>query len=170
MYVVSLHVFSFYRLADECIKYMKQTVPSITWSFFVDPLFCLGLYIGFYIRVNSRIRKKGAKSKRRTEKNQLLRIIMLLPAQLCMWQIPHCLDLCALWLWWSISAWNKYFASAGHRVRQSIFRAGHSQFVPVIRIWYTIEIWKPAGHCDLQKTNCVGHTWNHARQWPMTGG
>ena len=29
---------------------------------------------------------------------------------------------------------------------------------------YTIEIWKPAGHCNRQKTNPIGHT------WPMTGG
>ena len=43
------------------------------------------------------------------------------------------------------SAWNKYFASAGHCVWQSALCAGHSQFVPVFCKWYTIEIWKPAG-------------------------
>ena len=32
------------------------------------------------------------------------------------------------------SAWNKYFASAGHRVRQSALRAGHSQLMPVFCI------------------------------------
>ena len=42
--------------------------------------------------------------------------------------------------------------------------------VPDICIWYTIEIWKPAGHCDRQKTNPVGHTWNPAGQWPLTDG
>ena len=68
------------------------------------------------------------------------------------------------------STWNEYFASAGHCVRQSALRAGHWQFVPVFCIWYTIEIWKPAGHCDRQRTNPVGHTGNRARQWPMTGG
>ena len=40
------------------------------------------------------------------------------------------------------SAWNKYFASAGHRIRQSALRVCHSQFVLVFCIWYTIEIWK----------------------------
>ena len=44
-------------------------------------------------------------------------------------------------------------------------------FVPVIRnsyrsSVYTVEIWKPTGHCDRQKMNPVGHTWNRARQWP----
>ena len=34
----------------------------------------------------------------------------------------------------------------------------------------TIEIWKPAGHCDRQETNRAGHTWNRAGQWPVTGG
>ena len=58
-----------------------------------------------------------------------------------------------------ISAWNKHLASAGH-----------SQFVPVFCILYTIEIWKPAGHWDRQKTNPVGHTWNRAGEWLMTGG
>ena len=67
-------------------------------------------------------------------------------------------------------AWNKYFASAGHCVRQSALRACHSQFVSVFCIWCTIEIWKPTGHCDRQKTNPVGHTWNRAGRWPMTGG
>jgi len=67
------------------------------------------------------------------------------------------------------SAWNEYFASAGYCVRQWTLRAGHSQFVPVIRIWYTIEIWKPVGHCDGQKTNPVGLTWNRAGQLPMIG-
>ena len=67
------------------------------------------------------------------------------------------------------SAWNKYFASAGHRVRQSALRVSHSQFLPLSCIWYAIEFWKPAGHCDQQKTNPVGHTWNRAGQWPMTG-
>ena len=66
------------------------------------------------------------------------------------------------------SAWNKYFVSAGHHVRQLALRAGHSQFVPVFCIWYTIEIWKPAGLCDRQKTNHVGHTWNCAGQWPRS--
>ena len=42
---MSLYVSSFYRLADEFIKYMKQTVPSRTWSFFVDPLFCTQILI-----------------------------------------------------------------------------------------------------------------------------
>ena len=69
-----------------------------------------------------------------------------------------------------LSAWNKYFTSAGHRVRQSAVCAGHSQLVPVFCLWYTFEIWKPAGHSDQQKTNPVGHTWNRAGQWPMTGG
>ena len=68
------------------------------------------------------------------------------------------------------SAWNKYFAIAGHCVRQSALRAGRSRFVSVFCIWYTIEIWKPASHCDRQKTNPVGHTWNCAGQWTMTGG
>ena len=68
-----------------------------------------------------------------------------------------------------LSAWNKYFASTGQRVRQSALRAGHSQFEPVFCIWYTIEIWKPVGHCDRQKTDTAGHTWNRAVQWPMTG-
>ena len=36
-----IRTFQSLRLADECIKYMKQTVPSITWSFFVDPLFSI---------------------------------------------------------------------------------------------------------------------------------
>ena len=35
------------------------------------------------------------------------------------------------------SAWNEYFASAGHRVRQSALRASHSQFVPVFCMWYS---------------------------------
>ena len=71
---------------------------------------------------------------------------------------------------WTFSAWNRCFASAGHRVRQSALRASHSQFVSVFCIWwYTIEIRKPAGHCDQQKTNPVGYTWNRAEQWPMTG-
>ena len=63
--------------------------------------------------------------------------------------------------WQSIkmnSAQNKYFASTGHRVRQSPLCASHSQFVLVFCIWYTIEIWKPAGHCDRQNANPVGHT------------
>ena len=68
------------------------------------------------------------------------------------------------------SAWNKYFVSAGHSVQQSALHARHSQFVSVFCIWYTIEIWKPAGHCDWRKTNLVGHTWNRTGQWPMTGG
>ena len=68
------------------------------------------------------------------------------------------------------SAWNKYFASAGHDARQSALSVGQTQFVPVLFIWYTIEIWKPTGHCDRQKTNPVCHTWNRAGQWPMTGG
>ena len=67
------------------------------------------------------------------------------------------------------SAWNKYFASGGHHVQQSALRTSHSQFVPVFCIWYTIEIWKPAVHCDRQKTNPVGHTWNRAGQSPMIG-
>ena len=69
---------------------------------------------------------------------------------------------------WKImdSFWNRYFI---YRVRQSTLRAGHSRFVPVIHIWYTIKIWKPVGHCDGQKTNPVSHTWNRAGQWPMTG-
>ena len=69
-----------------------------------------------------------------------------------------------------ISAWNKYFASVEHRVRQSALRAGHSKFVPVFCIRYTIEIQKAAGHCDRQKANPVGHTWNSAGQWPITSG
>ena len=42
----------------------------------------------------------------------------------------------------------KHFASAGHSVRQSALRAGHSQFVSVFCICCTIEIWKSAGHYD----------------------
>ena len=61
-----------------------------------------------------------------------------------------------------LRAWNKYFASAGQRVQQSALRAGHSQFVPVFSIWYTIEFWKPDGHCDCQKMNPACHTWNRA--------
>ena len=34
-----------------------------------------------------------------------------------------------------LSAWNKYFASAGHCVRQSALRAGHSQFLSVFCIY-----------------------------------
>ena len=63
------------------------------------------------------------------------------------------------------SAWNKYFASAGHCVWQSALRAGQLQFVTVFCIWYTIEIWNPAGHCDRQKTNRVGHIWNRVGEW-----
>ena len=48
--------------------------------------------------------------------------------------------------------------------------ASHSQSVPVFCVRYIIEIWKPAGHCDRQQTNPVGHTLNHVRQWQMTGG
>ena len=65
------------------------------------------------------------------------------------------------------SAWNVYFPSAGHCVRQSTLRAGHSRLLQVICVWYTIEIWKPVCHCDRQKTNHVVHTWNRAGQWPM---
>ena len=54
---------------------------------------------------------------------------------------------------WLFSAWNKYFASAGHRVRQSALRASHTQFVPVFCIWYTIEIWKTAVHCDQNNSS-----------------
>ena len=46
----------------------------------------------------------------------------------------------------------------------------YMQFVPVFYTWYTIEIWKPAGHCDRQITNPVGHTGDRAGQWPMTSG
>ena len=43
---------------------------------------------------------------------------------------------------------RRCIASARHCVRQSTLCAGHSHFVPVFSIWYTIEIWKAAGHCD----------------------
>ena len=57
---------------------------------------------------------------------------------------------------------NKYWGSTFSRGVLLGCYTGHC-------IWYTIEIWKP-GHCARWKTNPVGHTWNHAGQWPMTDG
>ena len=37
------------------------------------------------------------------------------------------------------SAWNEYFASAGHRVWQSALCAGHLQFLPVYDILLKFE-------------------------------
>ena len=40
------------------------------------------------------------------------------------------------------SAWNKYFACAGHRVRQSALPGGHSQFVTVTNFYENLNNWK----------------------------
>ena len=67
----------------------------------------------------------------------------------------------------------KFFHSAAPEINTSPVSdivSGSRNFVPVFCIWYTIEIWKPAGHCDRQKRNPVSHTWNRVGQWPVNGG
>ena len=52
-------------------------------------------------------------------------------------------------------------------VKQSALHAGHWQFVPVFCICYTIEIWKPARHCD-RRVLSVHFSLN--RPFSMIGG
>ena len=72
----------------------------------------------------------------------------------------QCRSICIIY-----SAWNKYFASAEHRVQQSALRAGHLQFVLVFCIWYN-SAWNNRRSsvtvrrnftCDRQDSFSAGH-------------